>query len=108
MSASGAGRKDSKTAPLPQDFATYFEWLAAVRLHKGLRLKDVSESSAHPDWPGAYAKMSALSRMEAGDTKNPTFRQIVRYARGYGVSLEELASFFYSDYSRAPSKSSSQ
>jgi len=106
MNGSGTEQQKGTAAPLPHEFATYYEWLSAVRTHKKLRLKDVSEASAHPDWPKAFAKMSALSRMEAGDTKNPTFRQIVRYARGYGVSMDDLASFFYSDYSRAPSKKS--
>lgn len=94
---------DEEEPPLPQadDFMSYHNYLAAVRQHKRLRLIDVRNASAHPGFPSAKAKMSALSRMEAGDVKNPSFRQIIYYARGYGVKLDDLASFFKEEYERA-------
>lgn len=93
--------EDDLPPPQPADFTSYYDYLAGVRLHKGLRLIDVRNASAHPDFPFVKAKMSALSRMEAGEVKNPSFRQIIYYARGYGVTLENLASFFKEEYKRA-------
>lgn len=101
MITSNAPGEDELPPPLPADFASYSDYLEGVRLHKGLRLIDVRNASAHPDFPSAKAKMSALSRMEAGEVKNPSFRQIIFYARGYGVTLEDLASFFKEEYRRA-------
>jgi len=40
--------------------------------------------------------VTSLSRTSGG-AKNPTFRQVILYARGYGVTLEELALFFNGD-----------
>lgn len=101
MITSSAPEEEELPLPQPDDFASYYDYLAGVRQHKRLRLIDVRNASAHPDFPAAKAKMSALSRMEAGDVKNPSFRQIIYYARGYGVTLDDLALFFKEEYQRA-------
>ena len=77
---------DASELPEPRSFASYHEFLIAVREARGLRAVDVV-NAVNVWW-------ATLSRMESGDIKNPSFRQVIRYARGYGVSLESLAHFF--------------
>lgn len=101
MTTTSSPDKDHASLPSPSDYENYFEYLADVREYKGLRMIDVINASAHPEFPAATAKKSTLSRMEAGEIKNPSFRQIIIYARAYGVKLEDLTIFFLKEYARA-------
>lgn len=101
MTTASTPTEDNASPPCPEDFESYSDYLANVRRYKRLRLIDVVNASAHPDYPASKAKKSTLSRMEAGAIKNPSFRQIIYCVRGYGVTFEDLTTFFKEEYRRA-------
>lgn len=108
MTGTDVPRGGFDSRPKPEDFQSYHLFLQAVRLYKGMRPIDVCNASITPEFPGSKIKAAALSRMESGGAKNPSFRQMIRYARGYGVSLEELAHFFHGEDESVDSPHSGQ
>lgn len=73
---------------------SYYEFLIQQRLAKGMSKADVVRASKLPDRPDSAIAFPLLSKVENGRILEPRMSTAVKLARGYGVSITELASYF--------------
>lgn len=84
-------------------FRTYAHYLAYVRKQKKLSQADVVRASALPGRPETGISIPVISKVEAGLVAEPRLRTVIKLARGYGVPIDDIVSFFDErPYARPP------